>query len=669
MQNHNTKRSARRVHTSIFTWEMRHHKLSFNLAIGIISVFLLVGQVYAQKEFKVIASDGALSDQFGNAVDISGNLAVVGALQNDGNQVNSGAAYIFAFNETSNTWTEEAKLMASDGGLYDEFGTSVGIFGNTAVVGAPNHAGTGALYIFTKSETGWVQTDKIVSSDIAAGDYFGSNVAMTADRILVGAKGDNSIYGFDQGAAYVLKKDDSTLAYKEEAKLVPAASGSIFGFSSSMDLSDTHAIISCSYDRTNGNNNSSVYIFALKDGTWTEETRLVGSNSRFGDIYGSSVAIEGSLALVGAYLDDDAGQDAGLVFTYEYINDSLVPNWTETGQLAAGDASTRSFFGRSVAISGNQAIIGATGFDQTNEAGTTADVGATYIFTYDENGWAQTQQFIAEDAEAYDQLGTSVAIDGRNSIIGNIGDDDNGSGSGSAHILIQPDGLEIAILGDKVVYTGYDPTSCTTLTVDGAPEGSNFAWSTGENTSSIEVCLTASETISVVVVDGEGNSASAEINICVVNVRDERGRILMCIDDYFNPGEKITVSVQPFVVGYYLSRGATLGPCGIVPCGSEGEEEKVRRLAREVNEVVMTASPNPFVDQVNIKFQLPESTHATLEVFDLSGKRIVRLFEGTVEAGRVYEQNWKATHMIPGLYIYRLHTNTEVITRKMVLAR
>ncbi len=629
---------------------------------------LAIGQLNAQTLDKLISSDGALSDEFGNNVAISGNIAVVGALRNDAVEVNSGAAYIFIYDADAEVWVEEAKLTASDAGLYDEFGTSVAIQGNQIAVGARNHGGTGAVYIFDKGENDstWSQISKLTASDADTGDYFGGNIAMAANRMMIGAKGDNAIYGYDQGAAYIFVKDDSTQTWSEEAKLVPSASGIIFEFASALDLSETHAIISCSYDNTNGISNSSVYIFAVDSGNWTQQARLVGANSKLGDVFGSSVAIDGNHALVGAYLDDSEGQDAGAVFAFAF-NDT---SWSEVGRLSAEDSTAKTFFGKSVALSGSNAIIGASGADIVGVNKTLTDVGAAYLFKYVDSLWSQSQKIQAEDATAFDQMGASVAIDSTMSIMGASGVDDNGSNSGAAYTYIESEGLQIDLGDDQVVYLGYDPTSCTSLEITNVPVGSTFLWSTGETSSSITVCPTETSVYSLTVTDSLGNVATDEVKVCVVDINcggalSRTPKVSMCIESFIQPGTYISLCVPIYQVPTYLGIGASFGDCDLVPCL---DLEQGRR-GRNTTEVIFNAAPNPFVDQVTILFQLGESTQATLDIYDLTGRKLARLHDGPIDGGRIYEKTWEAGHMIPGVYIYRLRTERQVFTRKMVLSR
>ena len=155
-------------------------------------------------------------DKFGYAVAVDGDIAVIGAYQDDGNGADSGAAYVFT--RVEGVWTQAAKLTASDGAAYDNFGISVAVDGDTVVVGAPGDDGAGAdsgsVYVFVKPTGGWAtstETAKLTASDGAALDYFGYSVAVDGDTVLVGAyQDDDGDDSEDSGSAYVFTKPNSS---------------------------------------------------------------------------------------------------------------------------------------------------------------------------------------------------------------------------------------------------------------------------------------------------------------------------------------------------------------------------------------------------------------------------------------------------------------------------
>jgi hypothetical protein len=175
---------------------------------GAAYVFTRSGSTWTEQQ-KLTANDLASSDQFGISVALSsnGDTAVVGAdLEDTSPTLSNGAAYVFT--RSGSTWTQQQKLLASDPNTDDNFGRSVAVSadGNIAVVGAysettPPYLNNGAAYVFTRSGVTWTQKQKILASDLASNDFFGTSVTMSAGAsvVVIGADGETS----QAGAAYV----------------------------------------------------------------------------------------------------------------------------------------------------------------------------------------------------------------------------------------------------------------------------------------------------------------------------------------------------------------------------------------------------------------------------------------------------------------------------------
>ena len=170
-----------------------------------------------------------------------------------------------------------------------------------------------------------------------------------------------------------------------------------------------------------------VHLRAARDGSWLETAKLLASDGASNDWIGFSVAISGTTALVGASYDDDNGLDSGSTYIFEQQQDG---SWSETAKLLASDGANEDLFGCSVAISGTTAAVGAyTGVNGFRP-------GSAYIFKQQIDGsWLESRRIIALDGQAGDYFGRSVAIAGPIALIGADGNDDNGSSSGSAYII------------------------------------------------------------------------------------------------------------------------------------------------------------------------------------------------------------------------------------------
>ena len=223
-------------------------------------------------ETKLTASDGAANDQFGRSVAISGATAVVGAGGDDDNGPGSGSAYIFTHSGTN--WTEQAKLTASDGVTGDWFGSSVAISGDTAIVGArhdnPNSSKSGSAYVFVRSGTSWTQQAKLIANDGGANDEFGISVAISGDTVIVGAWGDDDVSNNigNAGAAYIFTR--SSTNWIQQAKIVASDRASDDDFGLSVSISGDTAIVGSYGDDDNGARSGSAYIFARAGSSWLE---------------------------------------------------------------------------------------------------------------------------------------------------------------------------------------------------------------------------------------------------------------------------------------------------------------------------------------------------------------------------------------------------------------
>ena len=165
-------------------------------------------------EQKVTASDGAESDLFGRSISINGNYAIIGANYDDDNGDDSGSVYIF--HQSGTTWTEQAKLTASDGASGDQFGISVSIDGDYAVVGAWNNSSSGSAYIFHRSGTTWTEQAKLTASDAYTNDQFGVAVSISGDYAVVGSWLDDD-NGTNSGSTYIFLRSGTT--WTEQQKL------------------------------------------------------------------------------------------------------------------------------------------------------------------------------------------------------------------------------------------------------------------------------------------------------------------------------------------------------------------------------------------------------------------------------------------------------------------
>jgi hypothetical protein len=288
--------------------------LGCGLVVGLSLPALAVSSVELHK---LLASDGAADDWYGRSVCISGDTAVIGACYEDDNGFNSGSAYVFRFNRSS--WVQEAKLLASDGAANDWFGCSVGISGDTAVIGAlyddDKSNASGSAYVFRFNGSSWVQEAKLLASDGAAGDYFGYSVSISGDTTIIGAHYDDD-NDSDSGSAYIFRFNGSS--WVQEAKLLASDGAVIDYFGRSVSISGDTAVIGANGNDENGYNSGSAYLYDFSDPCNITETKLTATDAAAGDYFGYSVAISGTTAIVGALGDDDAGDHSGSAYLFGF---------------------------------------------------------------------------------------------------------------------------------------------------------------------------------------------------------------------------------------------------------------------------------------------------------------------------------------------------------------
>ena len=328
-------------------------------------------------------TDGAAGDHFGISVAIDGDTAVVGA---DRANNKKGSAYIFTRDSVSGVWTQQAKLEGENEG--DQFGWAVAVDGDTVVVGAHaldvgDETNSGAVYVFTKSGSTWIQAAKLTPTVPEAYAFFGGSVALDGNTLVIGSR-----------------------------------------------LYDTGGYL----------NAGAAYVFTKSGSTWSKQAKLTASIPRQLAALGYSLAVDGDTVLVGAFGDDTIRGELGSGSAYVFEKPS--EGWddddysgNETAKLTASDRQPSGYFGFSVALDGDTAVIGAR---QHSDPITGAGSGAAYVFARESGGWGEKAKLTSSDAAAGDNFGVSVAVEEDTVVVGSWQDDDNGRNSGSAYVFEKP---------------------------------------------------------------------------------------------------------------------------------------------------------------------------------------------------------------------------------------
>jgi hypothetical protein len=337
-----------------------------NVDQGAVYVFTLAGGAWTETQ-KLVASDGATEGIFGYAVALDGSTAVIGSsYATIGANAGQGAAYVFT--ESGGTWTETQKLIADDGNADEEFGTRVAISGTHILVGSP-HANVngvprqGAVYAFESDGSTWTQTQKLVSSNGDFFNFFGYSIALQGQAALIGAPDIDTNGIEDQGAVYAFAENGGVWTETQILINDDGAANDNFGYAVAM--SGTTAIIGANFARIDGNaEQGSAYVFENAGGTWTQQQKLVSSDSGPGHDFGSAVTFDGDTAAIGA-----PGFGTAYVFTNE------AGAWTETQRLTTGAAGDG--FGFSTLLHGSTLLVGAAA---SNVGGNTMQ-GKGYFYT------------------------------------------------------------------------------------------------------------------------------------------------------------------------------------------------------------------------------------------------------------------------------------------------
>lgn len=373
------------------------------IVIVILLSFFYVGAQIWNETQKVVASDRESGDDFGGAVSIDGSYMVVGAPFEDqdvsgSNYLNfSGSAYIFERGADGN-WNEVQKVVASDREEQDQFGRTVSISGDYAIIGAPLegddlffNTDIGSAYIFERAmDSTWNEVQKIRASDENGRDQFGSSVSISGDYAVIGARlEDEDVLGantkMDSGSAYIFKRDTGG-TWNEIQKIVASDREDSAHFGSSVSLSGDYVVVGAYLEDKDAsganilNGAGAAYIFK-KDagGVWIEVQKIVASDRNIDDSFGDSF-IDGDYIIVGAYSEDEdingnnTLNDAGSAYVFKRDINSV---WSQIQKLVASDRNTDDYFGFSASISGDYALISAYGANADN---TLTFGGAVYMY-------------------------------------------------------------------------------------------------------------------------------------------------------------------------------------------------------------------------------------------------------------------------------------------------
>lgn len=288
---------------------------------------------------------------------------------------------------SAQTFFEDVRLTASDAAQLDGFGQAVDMDGDTLVVGANTADGAeGAAYVFVRNGCCWSEQAKLTAS--GGEGNLGTVLALSGDTLLVGAF--RVVYVFVRGPG----------GWSEQARLTASQGDPLFG--GSVALEGDTAVVGM-FEEFAAPPLGAVYVYTRSGTTWSEQARLVGSDSEPTDNFGVSVAISDDTLLVGSSSDSIAGRDQYEGSAYVFVRSGS--SWSEQAKLVASERSEGDLFGFSVDLDDDVAAIGAR---QSNPG----RIGAAYVFRRAGSIWSQEQRLQPSDGQISDEFGFSVSIRG-----------------------------------------------------------------------------------------------------------------------------------------------------------------------------------------------------------------------------------------------------------------
>jgi hypothetical protein len=361
---------------------------------------------------------------------------------------------------TEGVWVEQQRLVRLNGAANDYFGASVAIENDLAVIGMPGaNASTGSVVLFTRTGSTWSQWQSRSANDGMPGDLFGSAVALSGDSALIGAYAANAFTGAayattltDQqrltasdgepqdyfGASVAISGDTAMVG----APMADATTGAVYVFARSGTTWNERQKLTVAGGRALGQaiaisgdealiSTATVgpeppYIFVRSGSSWIERHRLIPSEVEDTAWFGTSVALAGDVALVAATVTNIE------ILDYVYAFARVGSSWTEVQKFTGSDVVGRDSFASSIATDGNVAVVGCANGSLSSDAGR----GAAYVFTRSGPTWSEDRKLTASNAAADDRFGTSVSLSGDTALIGARNGDGAIENPGAAYAFV-----------------------------------------------------------------------------------------------------------------------------------------------------------------------------------------------------------------------------------------
>ncbi|MFN0035849.1 MAG: HYR domain-containing protein [Saprospiraceae bacterium] len=514
------------------------------------------------------------------------------------------------FDDDCDGWVDEAqswpalvKRFATDGAAAEEYGVSVGIDGDYAIVGSKQKSAgqtVGSAYILFRDKNGtneWGQIIELSAPGLQAGDNFGASVAIAGGVAAVGAPSDDDLFA-NQGSVYIYHQNANNPAQWDfEKKIAAGDANTNDNFGASVALNSGRLVAGANQNDASGSNAGAAYIFYRNLGgadNWGQAAKLLAITGAADDGLGVSVDIHGDFAIVGANGVDGLQQNTGAAYIFGR-NQFGADAWGQVARLRPSQPTGNDNFGATVGISGPWAIVGA---DRNSLKG--ANAGAAFFYNKNQNGilnsWGQSQIVLDYDGQAGDRFGSAVGIDGAYAVITARGDNPFGGSSGSGFVFLL-DGNHWA----RVDY----------LFDNGGQNG-----------------------------DALGSSAAISGRNIILGA----------------PLDNTALSDQGSVVLYGGLCDTQLRP------GGDGQQRD--DLSPNASEASVHCFPVPFSDVLNIEVKGIKSADAQLTILNAMGQVVTNLYKGAIETDMIFQ--WQAMQAADGLYFLRMTTGEKVVTQTIV---
>ena len=627
---------------------------------------------------------------FGTEVAISGDRALVA---DPSQEPGGGEVYVFAYDATQpagQRWGLEATLAVDD--ELSSVGGAVALDGDRALITVFPRA----VLVFERSSTGWMQTAVIEPGSGAPAGSFGAPVALDGDRAIIGGSSPATllVYSFDAA-------QPPGSQWRQEAELTPTDGGVIGGFGE-VALDGDRVLVGSSVP---GNGSAYVFAFDATQPAgqqWSQEATLTANDGAFFDQFGQSVALSGGRALVGAGFDDESFENAGTVYAFTFDGSQpLGRQWRQVAKLTDPSPRVNGMFGASLALEGSVAVIGSPVFNPDPTFLSEAP-GRAFVFTSDPEGGTWTpQKQLVRSGSLGDDFGNAVALSGGRALVGAPGDF-GGNPDPDAAYVFELDGSEgvTADAGpDLTVVAGQTVTLDGTGSTGEGPLG--FAWAlsggpalSGADTATPSFCAAApgEYLAELAVTDGSGSSDADAAAVTALSPLDALGALVVdvaAVADELGRGPALTLTRRLRRAQWAVFAGADPSPAldqfellvldlvglltpeeadaliagaGAVaeaatsPCDeTTGAPALAPALASAGAASELAAFPNPTAGRATVAFSVEAAGAVRLSVHDALGREVAVLAEGAVEAG-AHRVELDASAWPAGVYLVRLAT-------------